>query len=72
MCTSCCSSAGLGRTGTFIALDALHRHGQETGVINVERFVRLMRRDRMNMVQNLVSFNQECCKRILHLAMYSF
>nr|XP_022308196.1 receptor-type tyrosine-protein phosphatase C-like [Crassostrea virginica] len=46
-------SAGLGRTGTFIALDALHRHGLETGVVNVEHFVRLMRRDRMNMVQNL-------------------
>ncbi|KAK3090026.1 hypothetical protein FSP39_008627 [Pinctada imbricata] len=45
-------SAGIGRTGTFIALDALHREGQNAGRINVEAYVRTMRKDRMNMIQN--------------------
>lgn len=47
-------SAGIGRTGTFIALDALHRQGVEKGRINVIEYVHTMRRDRMNMIQNLV------------------
>ncbi|XP_062574637.1 receptor-type tyrosine-protein phosphatase T-like isoform X3 [Saccostrea cucullata] len=44
-------SAGLGRTGTFIALDALYRHGLESGSVNVSEYVTQMRDDRMNMVQ---------------------
>lgn len=49
-------SAGIGRTGTFIGLDALHRQGLETGHVTVEDYVRRMREDRMSMVQNVVSF----------------
>nr|XP_022306194.1 neurogenic locus notch homolog protein 1-like isoform X2 [Crassostrea virginica] len=45
-------SAGIGRTGTFIALDALHRQGQKTGRINIVDYVHTMREDRMNMIQN--------------------
>nr|XP_022311497.1 uncharacterized protein LOC111116787 isoform X2 [Crassostrea virginica] len=45
-------SAGIGRTGTFIALDALHRQGQTTGRINIVEYVHTMREDRMNMIQN--------------------
>nr|XP_022306195.1 receptor-type tyrosine-protein phosphatase epsilon-like [Crassostrea virginica] len=45
-------SAGIGRTGTFIALDALHRQGQKTGRINIVEYVHSMREDRMNMIQN--------------------
>nr|XP_022311501.1 uncharacterized protein LOC111116789 isoform X2 [Crassostrea virginica] len=45
-------SAGIGRTGTFIALDALHRQGQKTGRINIVEYVHTMREDRMNMIQN--------------------
>lgn len=50
-------SAGIGRTGTFIALDALYRHGKKEGSINIVEYVHTMREDRMNMIQNLVSFN---------------
>ncbi|XP_062566495.1 receptor-type tyrosine-protein phosphatase epsilon-like isoform X4 [Saccostrea cucullata] len=45
-------SAGIGRTGTFIALDALYQHGLETGSVNVQGYVKKMREDRMSMVQN--------------------
>lgn len=48
-------SAGIGRTGTFIALDALYRHGIKEGSINIVEYVHTMREDRMNMIQNLVS-----------------
>nr|XP_022305532.1 receptor-type tyrosine-protein phosphatase epsilon-like [Crassostrea virginica] len=44
-------SAGVGRTGTYIALDALYREGQKSGKINVPMYVRTMRKDRMNMIQ---------------------
>ncbi|XP_062600597.1 receptor-type tyrosine-protein phosphatase gamma-like [Saccostrea cucullata] len=56
-------SAGVGRSGTFIALDALHQQGLETGVLNVAEYVRKMREDRMNMVQNV---DQYIC---LHIAL---
>lgn len=45
-------SAGIGRTGTFIALDALHRQGVKKGKINIVEYVHTMREDRMNMIQN--------------------
>uniref|UniRef100_K1QG63 protein-tyrosine-phosphatase n=1 Tax=Magallana gigas TaxID=29159 RepID=K1QG63_MAGGI len=45
-------SAGIGRTGTFIALDALHREGVKKGKINIVEYVHTMREDRMNMIQN--------------------
>ena len=48
-------SAGVGRTGTYIALDALYREGQNTGIINVPMYVNTMRKDRMNMIQGEVS-----------------
>lgn len=44
-------SAGVGRTGTYIALDALFREGEITGKINVPMYVRTMRKDRINMIQ---------------------
>ncbi|XP_061165857.1 receptor-type tyrosine-protein phosphatase alpha-like [Saccostrea echinata] len=44
-------SAGIGRTGTFIALDALYRDGLSSGSVNVKEFVTQMRHDRMNMIQ---------------------
>nr|XP_034310737.1 receptor-type tyrosine-protein phosphatase alpha [Crassostrea gigas] len=49
-------SAGIGRTGTFIGLDALHQQGLETGHVTVEDYVRRMREDRMNMVQNVEQY----------------
>ena len=47
-------SAGVGRTGTFIALDSLLKQGRESGRINVFEFVKQMRQDRMTMVQTVV------------------
>ncbi|XP_061170697.1 receptor-type tyrosine-protein phosphatase alpha-like [Saccostrea echinata] len=44
-------SAGIGRTGTYIALDALYREGKRNGQVNVPMYVRTMRKDRMNMIQ---------------------
>lgn len=49
------NSAGVGRTGTFIALDALYREGEKTGTVNVPHYVEKMRNARMNMVQGEVS-----------------
>ncbi|XP_071122933.1 receptor-type tyrosine-protein phosphatase epsilon-like [Mytilus edulis] len=44
-------SAGIGRTGTFIAIDALYENGKKVGHINVMECINMMRKDRMNMVQ---------------------
>ncbi|XP_069125795.1 receptor-type tyrosine-protein phosphatase epsilon-like [Argopecten irradians] len=44
-------SAGIGRTGTFLALDALLDYGKETGNVDVLQYVKTMRKDRVNMVQ---------------------
>ncbi|XP_062587027.1 cell death abnormality protein 1-like, partial [Saccostrea cucullata] len=46
-------SAGIGRTGTFIALDVLCRYGKDKGKVNVIEYVKAMRRDRMTMIQNV-------------------
>ena len=48
-------SAGVGRTGTFIALDALYRQGMKEDKINIVEYINTMREDRMNMIQNFVS-----------------
>ncbi|XP_069134513.1 receptor-type tyrosine-protein phosphatase mu-like [Argopecten irradians] len=44
-------SAGIGRTGTFLALDALLEYGEEFGCIDVKEYIKTMREDRVNMVQ---------------------
>ncbi|OWF53765.1 Receptor-type tyrosine-protein phosphatase T [Mizuhopecten yessoensis] len=44
-------SAGIGRTGTFIALDALLTYGKTTGVIDIPSYIGTMRKNRMNMIQ---------------------
>lgn len=49
-------SAGVGRTGTFIAIDILLQRMQEVGgVVNVQEVVCRMRAQRGNMVQTTVS-----------------
>nr|XP_022294926.1 receptor-type tyrosine-protein phosphatase kappa-like [Crassostrea virginica] len=44
-------SAGIGRTGTYIAFDSLCKEGKSKGTINVASYVKVMRSCRMNMVQ---------------------
>lgn len=44
-------SAGIGRTGTFIALDLLMRQYHETGSFDIFKTVLAMRKDRFGMVQ---------------------
>ncbi|CAG2257823.1 Tyrosine-protein phosphatase non-receptor type 7,Receptor-type tyrosine-protein phosphatase R,Tyrosine-protein phosphatase non-receptor type 5,Receptor-type tyrosine-protein phosphatase beta,Receptor-type tyrosine-protein phosphatase N2 [Mytilus edulis] len=44
-------SAGIGRTGTFIAIDALYEYGKKVGHVDIMEYVQMMRKDRMNMIQ---------------------
>lgn len=47
-------SAGVGRTGTYIAIDVLSETGKMHNKINIAEYVKKMRRNRMNMVQTYV------------------
>ncbi|XP_069125801.1 receptor-type tyrosine-protein phosphatase epsilon-like [Argopecten irradians] len=49
-------SAGIGRTGTFLALDALLIYGKETERIDVLEYIKTMRKDRVNMVQTVEQY----------------
>ncbi|XP_056002719.1 receptor-type tyrosine-protein phosphatase mu-like isoform X1 [Ostrea edulis] len=49
-------SAGVGRTGTFIALDTLLEEGRRSGEVDVLEFVKSMREDRMTMVQTVEQY----------------
>ena len=49
------SSAGVGRTGTFITLDAMMERLKERDELNIIKFVNEMRTRRMYMVQTVVS-----------------
>ena len=51
--TSC--SAGVGRTGTFITIDAMMQRLQEKDDLNIYQFVTAMRTRRTFMVQTMVS-----------------
>ncbi|XP_076072950.1 receptor-type tyrosine-protein phosphatase T-like [Mytilus galloprovincialis] len=44
-------SAGIGRTGTFIAIDALYENGKKVGHVNIMECIQMARKDRINMVQ---------------------
>ncbi|CAG2257239.1 PTPRT [Mytilus edulis] len=44
-------SAGIGRTGTFIAIDALYENGKKVGHVNIMEYIEMARKDRINMVQ---------------------
>ncbi|XP_048758085.2 receptor-type tyrosine-protein phosphatase alpha-like isoform X2 [Ostrea edulis] len=46
-------SAGVGRTGTYIGLDALWKEGCETGSIDILSFGKIMRKNRTKMIQTL-------------------
>ena len=50
-------SAGVGRTGTYIAIDALLNAIKENKEINVFKFVNGLREQRVLMVQKAVSYD---------------
>ena len=50
-----CCSAGVGRTGTFIALDFLLDRARTEAIIDIYGLVWDMRRNRVNMIQTVVS-----------------
>jgi receptor-type tyrosine-protein phosphatase T len=47
-------SAGIGRTGTFLAVDILYDQGKDLGYLDVFLCVRDLRDQRVNMVQTKV------------------
>ncbi|CAC5379813.1 Tyrosine-protein phosphatase non-receptor type 5,Receptor-type tyrosine-protein phosphatase R,Receptor-type tyrosine-protein phosphatase eta,Tyrosine-protein phosphatase 10D,Tyrosine-protein phosphatase non-receptor type 7,Receptor-type tyrosine-protein phosphatase O,Receptor-type tyrosine-protein phosphatase beta [Mytilus coruscus] len=49
-------SAGIGRTGTFIAIDSLYEHGKSVGYVNIVEYVKIMRKDRLNMIQTVEQY----------------
>lgn len=49
-------SAGVGRTGTYIALDILIEQAQKVGMLDIDNCILKMRKQRMHMVQNPVSY----------------
>lgn len=49
-------SAGIGRTGTFIAMDNLISQAKVEGVVRPFQIVEALRRQRVNMVQTRVCF----------------
>jgi len=54
------SSAGIGRTGTYIALDILSKEGRDSGRIDVPGCVLNMRQNRPNIIQTLVRICNDC------------
>ena len=47
-------SAGIGRTGTFIAMDIALEQAKRVGVVDFAGIVNRLRQQRMKMVQSLV------------------
>ncbi|XP_064597919.1 receptor-type tyrosine-protein phosphatase T-like [Liolophura sinensis] len=45
-------SAGVGRTGTYIALDILIEQAQKVGVLDIDNCILKLRKQRMHMIQN--------------------
>ena len=48
-------SAGIGRSGTYIALDYLLDQAKNEGIVDILKCAQLMRANRINMIQTWVS-----------------
>lgn len=59
-------SAGIGRTGTYIALDSVTKEGEAEGEVDIFAFVRNMREQRVNMIQTAVSNAFACVFHIFN------
>ena len=51
----CCVSAGVGRSGAYIALDSLLDQANAESQVDVYAFTSSMRKSRANMIQTVVS-----------------
>ena len=56
LCISC--SAGVGRTGTFIAIDSVLEQVKNENIVDIAGVINKMRQQRMMMVQTVVSAMQ--------------
>jgi protein tyrosine phosphatase len=54
-------SAGIGRTGTYIALDSIINEGETEGAVDIYSCVRNIREQRVNMIETIVSYSNLLC-----------
>ena len=50
-------SAGVGRTGTFMAIDMALQQAEKEGIIDIIGIISKMRQKRMKMIQTVVSYS---------------
>ena len=50
-------SAGVGRTGTFMAIDMALQQAEKEGIIDIIGIINKMRQKRMKMIQTVVSYS---------------
>ena len=48
------SSAGVGRTGTFVTIDCVLEQTEKQGMVNIPGVIQKIRKQRVNMVQTVV------------------
>ena len=58
-------SAGVGRTGTYIAIDAMLEGAKKKNTVFIQNYVQVMRKHRPYMVQNDVSEFDSFLQRML-------
>jgi len=54
-------SAGVGRTGTLITIDIALEQAAKEGIVDIPAVVYEIRRQRMKMIQTVVSKHNSCC-----------